>query len=195
MPLLAHAHNDERIKNDWERQSLISYIMRYTGQHPQADQMFLEIMRRPLDLEGNKKYYQSAQYTALNSLAYNVDKDTAVKRKALLESVRDNITDANLKRAADSAGKRLEYRINPRSNPWKKQGGVLLHNGYEAGFTIDAEPHLNFYGPAPRQEIQLFTPAGGAAGLTAPLIIRNVGGATTTLDLRSLIPSENGSER
>jgi hypothetical protein len=168
--------------------------MRYTGQHPQADQMFLEIMRRPLDLEGNKKYYQSAQYTALNSLAYNVDKDTAVKRKALLESVRDDITDANLKRAADSAGKRLEYRINPQSNPWKKQGGVLLHNGNEAGFTIDAEPHLNFSGPAPRQEIRLFTPAGGAAGLTAPLIIRSVGG-TTTLDLRSLIPPANGGER
>ena len=194
VPLLAHAHNDERIKNDWERQSLISYIMRYTGQHPQADQMFLEIMRRPLELEGNKKYYQSAQYTALNSLAYNVDKDTAVKRKALLESVRDNITDANLKRAADSAGKRLEYRITPQSNPWKKQGGVLLHYGYEAGFTIDAEPPIIFSGPAPRQEIRLFTPAGGAAGLTAPLIIRN-DGATTMLDLRSLIPSENGSER
>ena len=58
VPLLAHAHNDERIKNDWERQSLISYVMRYTGQHPQADQMFLEIMRQPLDLEGNKKYYK-----------------------------------------------------------------------------------------------------------------------------------------
>jgi len=122
VPLLAHAHNDERIKNDWERQSLISYVMRYTGQHPQADQMFLEIMRQPLDLGGNNKYYQSAQYRALNSLSYNVDKDTAVKRKALLESVRDNITDVNLKRAAESAEKRLKYRINPQSNPWKKQG-------------------------------------------------------------------------
>ena len=53
---------------------------------------------------------------------------------------------------------------------------------------------MNFSGPVPRQEIRLFTPAGGAADLTAPLIIRN-DGATTTLDLRSLIPSENGSER
>ena len=70
----------------------------------------------------------------------------------------------------------------------------MLHNGHEAGFTIDAEPHLNFSGPAPRQEIRLFTPAGGAAGLTAPLIIRNVGG-TTTLDLRSLIPPANGGKR
>ena len=25
--------------------------------------------------------------------------------------------------AADAASKRLEYRINPKSNPWKKQGG------------------------------------------------------------------------
>ena len=54
---------------------------------------------------------------------------------------------------------------------------------------------MNFSGPAPRQEIRLFTPAGGAADLTAPLIIRNVGGTATTLDLRSLIPPANGGER
>ena len=37
--------------------------------------------------------------------------------------MRDSIVDDNLKRAADAASKRLEYRINPGSNPWKKQSG------------------------------------------------------------------------
>jgi len=129
VPLLALAAEDERLNNEYERQSIITYIMRYTGQHPQADQLFLEIMRKPLDSSKNSPYYRSPQYTALNSLSYNADEETALKRKVLLESVRDSIVDGNLKRAADAASKRLEYRISPKSNPWKKQGGGFPKSG------------------------------------------------------------------
>jgi len=31
--------------------------------------------------------------------------------------------------AADAASKRLEYRINPKGNPWKKQGGGFPESG------------------------------------------------------------------
>lgn len=129
VPLLAKASQDDRLINAYERQSLITSVMRYTGQHPQADQMFLEIMRQPMALNENQKYYHSPQYTAINGLSYNSTQETATKRKALLESVRESITDTNLKRAADSALKRLEYRINPQSNPYKKQGSIQPYNG------------------------------------------------------------------
>ena len=112
-------------------------------------------MRQPLDLVDNK-YYQSAQYSALKSLPCNVDRGPTVKSKALLESVRDYITDGNLKRAADSAGKRLDCRINPQSDPWKKQCGGWLHNGKEAGFTTNATPAMFSSDSAPRQGIGLF---------------------------------------
>jgi len=42
VPMLAKAHDDPNIKSQWERQSLLSYIMRYVGMHPGADVFFQE---------------------------------------------------------------------------------------------------------------------------------------------------------
>ena len=124
VPLLAHAMNDERLNKSY-RASLIGYVMRYTGQHPQADQMFRDIMSQPMTETDARKVYYTDQYKALNSMYYNADKETATKRKALIQSVRHNITHDQLKRQLDSVQKRLDYQINPKSNPWKKQGSII----------------------------------------------------------------------
>jgi hypothetical protein len=42
VPMLAKAHDDPNIKSQWERQSLLSYIMRYVGMHPGVDVFFQE---------------------------------------------------------------------------------------------------------------------------------------------------------
>ena len=150
VPLLAYAINDEQLNKTY-RASLIGYVMRYTGQHPQADQMFRDIMSRPITEIDSRKMYYTDQYKALSSIYYNANKETAIKRKALIESVRHNITHDQLKRQLDSVERRLDYQINPKSNPWKKQGSTgngealysyALHAGKR---TQEQEPCANLH--------------------------------------------------
>ena len=123
VPMLAKAHDDPNIKSQWERQSLLSYIMRYVGMHPGADEFFKKIMSQPVEQTGTTSYYQSPQYKALSYLSYNADQETATKRKALLESVRPSVTDEKLKSMLDSTGRRLDYRIDPKTYNRKGNSG------------------------------------------------------------------------
>ncbi len=197
VPLLAHALNDERLNKNY-RASLIGYVMRFTGQHPQADQMFRDIMNQPMTETDSRKVYYTDQYKALNSMYYNADKETATKRKALIDSVRHNITNAQLKRQLDYVEKRLNYQIDPKSNPWKKQGN--LGTNFDSGVVYSFSPMSEPLGEAPAG--MMFEPVSGHSSFSgaevflntatetpAPqMIIRN---GATTLDLRSLIiPAE-----
>ena len=207
VPMLAKAAQDGSFVNTYERQSLITSVMRYTGQHPQADQMFLEIMREQPELTSNQKYYQTAQYSALNSLSYNVDQETAKKRKALLESVRDNIVDPNLKRAADSASKRLDYRINPQTNPWKRNTGFILPGSINGTASTANSlltsapvpmpipvPVLGSTGSTAMPPVHMFTTPAGASSTPAEarVIIHDFSppaSGTLPLDLQGLLPN------
>ena len=65
VPMLAKAQDDPNIKSQWDRQSLLGYIMRYVGMHPQADEFFKRIMSQPVEQAGNSAYYQSPQQPQL----------------------------------------------------------------------------------------------------------------------------------
>jgi hypothetical protein len=91
--------------------------------HPGADEFFKKIMSQPVEQTGTTSYYQSPQYKALSYLSYNADQETATKRKVLLESVRPSVTDEKLKSLLDSTGRRLDYRINPKTYQWKGKSG------------------------------------------------------------------------
>ena len=189
VPLLAHALNDERLNKSY-RASLIGYVMRYTGQHAQADQMFRDIMSQPMTETDSRKVYYTDQYKALSSMYYNADKETATKRKALIESVRHNITNDQLKRQLDSVEKRLDYQIDPKSNPWKKQGSTI-NGGTIYSYALPAATAESTV-----VETMFFEPSNGAllnfsfptepGNAPAPMIIRH---RATTLDLRSFIPA------
>ncbi len=189
VPLLAHALNDERLNKSY-RASLIGYVMRYTGQHAQADQMFRDIMSQPMTETDSRKVYYTDQYKALSSMYYNADKETATKRKALIESVRHNITNDQLKRQLDSVEKRLDYQIDPKSKPWKKQGSTI-NGGTIYSYALPAATAESTV-----VETMFFEPSNGAllnfsfptepGNAPAPMIIRH---RATTLDLRSFIPA------
>ena len=189
VPLLAHALNDERLNKSY-RASLIGYVMRYTGQHAQADQMFRDIMSQPMTETDSRKVYYTDQYKALSSMYYNADKETATKRKALIESVRHNITNDQLKRQLDSVEKRLDYQIDPKSNPWKKQGSTI-NGGTIYSYALPAATAESTV-----VETMFFEPSNGAllnfsfptepGNAPAPMIIRH---RATTLDLPSFIPA------
>ncbi len=189
VPLLAHALNDERLNKSY-RASLIGYVMRYTGQHAQADQMFRDIMSQPMTETDSRKVYYTDQYKALSSMYYNADKETATKRKALIESVRHNITNDQLKRQLDSVEKRLDYQIDPKSKPWKKQGSTI-NGGTIYSYALPAATAESTV-----VETMFFEPSNGAllnfsfptepGNAPAPMIIRH---RATTLDLPSFIPA------
>lgn len=199
VPLLARALDDERLNKSY-RASLLGYVMRYTGQHAQADQMFHDIMSQPMTETDSRKVYYTDQYKALNSMYYNADKETATKRKALIDSVRHTITNDQLKRQLEYVEKRLNYQIDPKTNPWKKQGSS--ETNIDSGVVYSFSTMSESMGEAPAG--MMFAPVSGhpsplsfssgadvlldsAAAIELPaqqMIIRN---GANTLDLRSLI--------
>ena len=125
VPILAKAAQDPRLQ-DSQKNQLLSSLMRYAGMHPESDKLFRELVARPLSLKENQNYYHSNLYRSVSQLGYSADAETAKKRRELIKSVRESVTDENKLKILDNLDKQLERRSRNGNNSnifWNYQSG------------------------------------------------------------------------
>lgn len=160
VPLLAKALENPALQ-DWAKSSLSSYILRYAGQHPQADTLFKQIMSQKMDA-ADKNRYQSPQFRALSGLFYNANPEIAAKRKALLDATIASTTDEKLRGMLESTSKKLEHRMNSEIYNYNGEISQMLFIPDGAGGATTTELRIESNGkPGAARSNYFIVPGGG----------------------------------